>query len=72
MSEQTTHETSFQVTGMTCGHCEASVREEIGEIPGVQAVTASHETGAVVVTSDRPLERSAVEAAVQEAGYQLS
>ncbi len=27
------------VTGMTCGHCAASVREELSEIDGVEAVT---------------------------------
>ena len=26
--------TEFTVTGMTCGHCEMSVREEVEEIPG--------------------------------------
>ena len=68
MSEQTT----WTVTGMTCGHCEASVREEIGEIPGVREVQASHETGTVVVTSDGPLDPGAVAAAVAEAGYALT
>ncbi|WP_122818836.1 heavy-metal-associated domain-containing protein [Nocardioides pantholopis] len=68
MSETTT----YTVTGMTCGHCEMSVREEVGEIPGVQDVQASHETGAVVVTSDGPLDRAAVAAAVEEAGYALA
>ena len=37
--------TQFQVTGMTCGHCEMSVREEVSEVPGVQGVEVSHETG---------------------------
>ncbi len=69
MNESTS---TWTVTGMTCGHCEASVREEIGEIPGVQAVTASHQSGEVVVTSDRPLARDEVAAAVAEAGYALS
>ncbi|WP_182524773.1 heavy-metal-associated domain-containing protein [Nocardioides dongkuii] len=68
MSEQST----YTVTGMTCGHCEASVREEIGEIAGVQSVEASHETGRVVVTSDGPLDPAAVAAAVEEAGYALA
>ena len=63
---------TYTVTGMTCGHCEASVREEIGEIAGVQQVEASHETGRVVVTSDGPLDPAAVAAAVEEAGYSLS
>ncbi|KAA1421506.1 cation-transporting ATPase [Nocardioides humilatus] len=67
MSEQST----WQVTGMTCGHCAASVSEEIREIPGVEDVQVTVETGAVVVTSAAPLERSAVDAAVAEAGYTL-
>jgi copper chaperone CopZ len=62
---------TWQVSGMTCEHCEASVREEISEIAGVEAVEASHETGNVVVTSAGPLDRVAVAAAVEEAGYVL-
>ena len=61
---------TWQVTGMTCAHCVASVTEEISEIPGVE-VDADHETGSVVVTSAAPLDRAAVDAAVDEAGYAL-
>lgn len=64
--------TTFTVVGMTCGHCEASVREEVGELPGVEQVQASHESGTVVVTSAAPLDRAAVAAAVEEAGYTLA
>lgn len=60
---------TFQVTGMTCGHCEMSVREEVGEIPGVQQVDVSHETGTLVVSSEQPVDDTAVLAAVTEAGY---
>jgi len=67
VSEQST----WQVTGMTCGHCAASVSEEIREIPGVEDVAVTVETGAVVVTSAGPLDRAAVDAAVAEAGYVL-
>jgi copper chaperone CopZ len=28
--------TTFQVTGMTCGHCQRAVTEEISRIPGIQ------------------------------------
>ncbi|MFF0991503.1 heavy-metal-associated domain-containing protein [Kocuria nitroreducens] len=62
--------TEFQVTGMTCGHCELSIREEVQEVPGVQAVDVSHRTGTLVVTSDQPVDEAAVLAAVAEAGYQ--
>ena len=30
--------TDLKITGMTCGHCVASVQEELGEIAGVTAV----------------------------------
>jgi copper chaperone CopZ len=62
---------TWQVTGMTCGHCVASVTEELLEIPGVQAVDVTLETGEVVVSSAAPLEPALVEAAVSEAGYVL-
>ncbi|WP_457971710.1 heavy-metal-associated domain-containing protein [Arthrobacter sp. D1-17] len=61
--------TEFQVTGMTCGHCELSVREEVQEIPGVEAIEVSHRTGKLTVTSNEPLEQGAIIAAVEEAGY---
>jgi len=63
---------TWTVTGMTCGHCVASVTEELQEVDGVQDVAVTLETGEVVVTSAEPLTRQAVEAAVTEAGYQLA
>ena len=62
---------TYTVTGMTCGHCAASVTEEISEIDGVQGVDVVVETGAVTVTSAEPLDPAAVQAAVEEAGYAL-
>ncbi|GAC58687.1 copper chaperone CopZ [Gordonia hirsuta DSM 44140 = NBRC 16056] len=59
----------YLVTGMTCGHCEMSVREEVGEIDGVTDVQASHETGKLVVTAAGDIDDARVLAAVQEAGY---
>jgi copper chaperone len=63
---------TWTVTGMTCGHCVASVSEEIAEIDGVEAVDVVLETGDVTVTSTAPLDRAAVRAAVEEAGYALT
>jgi len=62
----------FNVTGMTCGHCAASVTEEISEISGVTDVQVDLATGAVSVTSDQPLSEADVKAAVEDAGYQLA
>jgi copper ion binding protein len=65
-------ESTYTVTGMTCGHCVASVTEEISEIDGVTDVAVDLPTGAVTVTSSTPLDSADVRTAVEEAGYQLA
>lgn len=62
--------TEFQVTGMTCGHCEMSVREEVSKLTGVDGVDVSAQTGKLIVSSSTPVDAAAVLAAVDEAGYQ--
>ncbi|MFF6829829.1 cation transporter [Streptomyces longwoodensis] len=63
--------TVYKVSGMTCGHCESSVSNEIGALDGVTSVTAVAKTGEVTVISTAPLDEAAVRAAVDEAGYEL-
>lgn len=70
MTSTGTVETSYAVTGMTCGHCESAVREEVSALAGVTAVDVSAATGRLVITSDAPLADEDVVAAVDEAGYQ--
>ncbi len=65
-------ENSYVVTGMTCGHCVASVTEEVSEIDGVRDVKVDLESGSLTFASDAPVSREAVAAAVEEAGYQLA
>jgi copper chaperone CopZ len=64
--------TVYKVTGMSCGHCEGSVSEEISRIPGVSSVKAVASSGEVTVVSAAPLDEEAVRAAVDEAGYELA
>lgn len=59
----------YQVTGMTCGHCELSIRKEVSTVPGVQEIEVSARTGRLVVTSAEQIDDAAVLAAVDEAGY---
>lgn len=59
----------YQVTGMTCGHCEMSVREEVSEVPGVEEIQVSAQTGKLVVSGSDEIDDAKVLAAVEEAGY---
>lgn len=62
--------TTYTVTGMTCGHCESAVREEVGQLAGVESVEVSADTGVLTVSGE--VDDAAVLAAVDEAGYQAA
>ncbi len=61
---------TYTVTGMTCGHCVASVTEEVSELPGVTDVQVELETGLLTVSGEAT--DDAVRGAVEGAGYQLA
>lgn len=67
--EQAMATTEYQVTGMTCSHCEMSIREEVEQIDGVTGIDVSAANGKLEVTTDGALDDAAVLAAVEEAGY---
>ncbi|MFH8252073.1 heavy-metal-associated domain-containing protein [Microbacterium sp. B2969] len=60
----------YLVTGMSCGHCEASVRREVTAVRGVEAVEVSAASGRLLVTSQTDVADEDVIAAVDEAGYE--
>jgi copper chaperone len=65
---------TFEVEGMTCGHCVSSVTEEISGLAGVEGVDVELVPGGrskVTVASDSALRVDDVRAAVTEAGYSL-
>lgn len=64
-------EKTFSVEGMTCGHCEMSVREEVEAVAGVEEARADHATGTLVVSGDQ-IDDDAIRAAVAEAGYRVT
>ncbi|MBD3942631.1 heavy-metal-associated domain-containing protein [Microbacterium sp. NEAU-LLC] len=59
----------YKVTGMSCGHCEASVRGEVAKLAGVEDVQVSAADGTLRIVSTAELADDAVIAAVDEAGY---
>ncbi len=65
--------TTLIVNGMTCGHCVASVTEELKEVAGVTDVRVPELVKGgdtqVLVDSEGSLDLDAAKAAVVEAGY---
>ncbi len=65
-----TIKSEYQVTGMTCGHCEASVRGEVSKLTGIEGIAVDATSGSLVIESTAPVADADVIAAVDEAGYE--
>jgi copper chaperone CopZ len=64
-------EITYTVAGMSCGHCKASVEQELTQVPGVDYANADLETKLVVVRGEG-LDDAALRAAIDEAGYEAA
>lgn len=60
----------FQVSGMTCGHCERAVQQAIAAVDTQAQTTIERASGKVVVQSQAP--REALVQAIQEEGYTVA
>jgi copper chaperone len=60
----------FQVEGMSCQHCVASVTKAIHEHDGAAQVQVDLASGRVAVESTQPAET--LKAAIDEAGYTVT
>ncbi|SDT00647.1 Copper chaperone CopZ [Nocardioides scoriae] len=63
--------TTYDVSGMTCGHCAQAVTTEVSGITGVTGVQVDVETGKVTVEGEGFTDAQVAEA-VDEAGYALA
>lgn len=65
-----TAEKTYVVEGMTCGHCELLLRDEVEELAGVESAQADRATGRLIVRGD--VGDASVREAVEAAGYKLA
>ena len=61
---------SFQVQGMTCGHCERAVTQAVQQVDPSAAVRIDRASGKVDVDSIAP--REALAAAIADEGYTVT
>ncbi len=62
---------TFRVPDMSCGHCKASVAEEVSAVDGVEDVEVDLTTKVVVVRGEG-LDEAKLRAAIEEAGYEAA
>ncbi len=61
----------YSVPGLHCAHCERAVKEELGEVGGVEAVDVNLDEK-VVVVHGAGLDDQQLRAAIAEAGYEAA
>ncbi|MFE6036593.1 heavy-metal-associated domain-containing protein [Streptomyces sp. NPDC056452] len=64
--------TVYRVSGMTCGHCGTAVTKSVGALEVVVSVDVDVAAGLVTVTAGGLPDDTAIAAAVDDAGYELT
>ena len=67
--EKKTMEKTLKIEGMMCGHCEATVKKALEELPQVASAEVSHESGTAKVTLNADISDDALKAVVEAKGY---
>ena len=62
---------TYSVPGIHCAHCGMSIREEVSEVEGVEAVDVDLDAKVVTIRG-RQLSDERLRAAIEEAGYEAA
>ena len=61
----------YEVKGMMCPHCEATVQKALEEVDGVLSVKASHAEGKVYVEMSEEIPENVIKKIIKEKGYKF-
>jgi copper chaperone len=62
-------EKTVTIPKISCGHCVATIKRELGELPGVTVVDADPETKQVTINWQDPATWETIRATLEEIGY---
>ncbi len=60
---------TYSVPSISCGHCVKTIQMEVGEMEGVQSVTANAETKMVDITFDTPANEDTIKNLMTEINF---
>ncbi|MBD5128636.1 MAG: heavy metal translocating P-type ATPase [Ruminococcaceae bacterium] len=69
--EDITMEVTMKIEGMMCGHCEATVKKALEELPTVESAEVSHEKGTAVVKLNAETDFAVLKKAVEDKEYKV-
>lgn len=69
--EGQTMEKTMKIEGMMCGHCEATVKKCLEELPQVNEAVVSHEKGTAIVKLNAEIENEILKKTVEAKDYKV-
>jgi len=60
---------TVKAPAISCAHCVHTIQSEVGELKGVQTVTADQNSKLVTIAFDAPATQTAIEKLLEEIGY---
>lgn len=64
-------EHTIKITGMTCAHCEKTVKQALLQQSGVKSVSVSHQSGIAYIRCETKLSDKQIDAVLTPLGYGL-
>lgn len=61
----------LNVEGMVCNGCENRVKNAVETIDEVSSVVADHQTGTVIITLNKEIEKSKLEEKIEDIGFKV-
>ncbi len=66
------YQITLKIDGMMCGMCESHINDAIRQAFPVKKVSSSHSKGQTEILCESPLDESALRAAIEKTGYQMT
>lgn len=62
-------ETKIHITGMSCAHCEKTIKKTLLQVVGIKSVSVSYQSGVAHLKSDSKLDIEQIDALLSPLGY---
>ncbi len=62
---------TIKITGMSCGHCVASVTKALNDIDGITDVQVNLENGEATYTETKPVAPETITGAITKIGFSV-
>lgn len=61
----------INIKGMVCGGCQKRVENALGNIEGVEKVTANYKDGTVLIISNKEIDKTIFNEKIEDIGFEI-